>query len=106
MAAQCKEHICQQGYRYDVFYRVNSKHQKIASEIEFDMHIAILASSNGHILLSPDKNPGIEDAVYEIGISDIIYRQISVFSFFHCLHQINLLPSATLQPPNLQFCHA
>lgn len=69
MAHRCKEHICQHGYRYETYYRTDAEELKETNKelnVIFDMHIAIQASSNGHILLSPVLNPTPFDDVYEI----------------------------------------
>ncbi|XP_034826248.1 neuronal acetylcholine receptor subunit beta-3 [Maniola hyperantus] len=69
MATLCKEHLCQHGYSYEVFYQVNAEDRKMARSdpsIVYEMHIAILAASNGHILLSTVPKPDITDPVYEI----------------------------------------
>lgn len=70
VATLCKEHLCQHGYSYEVFYQVNAEDRKMARSdpsIVYEMHIAILAASNGHILLSTVPKPDITDPVYEIG---------------------------------------
>lgn len=70
MAKQCKEHLSQHGYSYDTFYRVDYQDRKdLRSDpsIVFEMHLAILAASNGHILLSSVSRPDASDPVYEIG---------------------------------------
>lgn len=69
MAKQCKEHLSQHGYSYDTFYRVDYQDRKdLRSDpsIVFEMHLAILAASNGHILLSSVSRPDASDPVYEI----------------------------------------
>ncbi|XP_047539209.1 acetylcholine receptor-like protein cup-4 [Vanessa atalanta] len=69
MAMQCKEHICQHGYNYETFYLVDYADRKAVRSdpsIVFEMHIAILAASNGHILLSTVPKPDATDPVYEI----------------------------------------
>ncbi|CAH2098231.1 unnamed protein product [Euphydryas editha] len=69
MAKQCKEHLSQHGYSYDTFYRVDDVDRRdIRSDpsIVFEMHLAILAASNGHILLSSVSRPDASDPVYEI----------------------------------------
>ncbi|XP_039750263.1 5-hydroxytryptamine receptor 3B-like [Pararge aegeria] len=69
MASYCKEHLCQHGYSYEVFYQVNAEDRKMVKSdpsIAYEMHIAILAASNGHILLSTVPNPDTSDPVYEI----------------------------------------
>ncbi|KPJ14879.1 putative chitinase 2 [Papilio machaon] len=71
MALRCKEHICRHGYVYETYYRVDSvdrRHLKIEAELIFEMHLAILAGSNGHILLSTVPQPSTNDPVYEIVI--------------------------------------
>lgn len=70
MALLCKEHLCQHGYSYEVFYQVDAEDRKVVRSdpsIVYEMHIAILAASNGHILLSTVPNPETTDPVYEIG---------------------------------------
>ncbi|KAI5644633.1 farnesoic acid 0-methyl transferase domain-containing protein [Phthorimaea operculella] len=67
MATRCKEHICTHGYAYDKFYEVfegDGIHNN--NESVFEMHLAILASSNGHILLSNTPAPEANEEVYEI----------------------------------------
>ncbi|KAJ2937554.1 hypothetical protein O0L34_g18638 [Tuta absoluta] len=67
MATRCKEHICTHGYAYDKFYEVfegDGIHSN--NESVFEMHLAILASSNGHILLSNTPAPEPNEEVYEI----------------------------------------
>ncbi|KAJ2938716.1 hypothetical protein O0L34_g3326 [Tuta absoluta] len=67
MATRCKEHICTHGYAYDKFYEVfegDGIHNN--NESVFEMHLAILASSNGHILLSNTPAPEPNEEVYEI----------------------------------------
>lgn len=67
---QCKEHLCQHGYFYEIFYTVNSEDRKMMKSdpsIVFEMHLAILAASNGHILLSPVAKPDSSVSVYEFG---------------------------------------
>ncbi|CAG9568628.1 unnamed protein product [Danaus chrysippus] len=69
VAMQCKEHLCQHGYNYETYYLVESDQRKIVRSdpsITFEMHIAILAASNGHILLSTVSQPDAADPVYEI----------------------------------------
>ncbi|XP_050554351.1 uncharacterized protein LOC118279296 isoform X4 [Spodoptera frugiperda] len=69
MAQQCKEHICQDGYNYKIFYSVDTDNLKALSkdsDTAFEMHLGIQATSNGHILLSPVQKPGYSDPVYEI----------------------------------------
>ncbi|KAJ0171834.1 hypothetical protein K1T71_012597 [Dendrolimus kikuchii] len=69
MAHRCKEHNSQHGYRYETYYRTDSKDLRATNKglnVIFEMHIAIQASSNGHILLSPVPNPSHIDDVYEI----------------------------------------
>lgn len=69
MARSCKEYICRDGYSYPKMYSVDSeelKQIKKDSNIAFEMHIAIQAMSNGHILLSSVPKPGYSDPVYEI----------------------------------------
>ncbi|XP_068624197.1 neuronal acetylcholine receptor subunit non-alpha-2-like [Battus philenor] len=71
IAKRCREHICQHGYSYDTYYRVDSSDRrrlKSEPELAFEMHLAILASSNGHILLSTVAQPTTSDPVYEIVI--------------------------------------
>ncbi|KPI97751.1 Neuronal acetylcholine receptor subunit non-alpha-2 [Papilio xuthus] len=71
MALRCKEHICKHGYVYETYYRVDSsdrRHLKMEAELLFEMHLAILAGSNGHILLSTVPQPSTNDPVYEIVI--------------------------------------
>lgn len=69
MAMNCKEHICKHGYSYETFYRVNDRDRSMLTsnpDTAYEMHIAIQASSNGHILLSEVANPTFTDSVYEI----------------------------------------
>jgi hypothetical protein len=69
VAAHCKESR-QTGYVYNNFYAMNADDTKkaiFAPNVAFEMHIAIQASSNGHILLSPDSFPYHNTSVYEIG---------------------------------------
>ncbi|CAH2986935.1 unnamed protein product [Chilo suppressalis] len=69
MAMQCKEHFCQEGYSYSQFYEVDSedtKHSTSTTDYLLEMHIAIQAVNNGHILLSSKPYPTINDSVYEI----------------------------------------
>ncbi|GBP51557.1 hypothetical protein EVAR_34443_1 [Eumeta japonica] len=68
VAAQCKEHISRNGYNYDTFYRVDPGSRKLEPGLDFEMHLAILAGSNGHILLSSKMKPSIYDPVYEFVI--------------------------------------
>ncbi|CAG4968585.1 unnamed protein product [Parnassius apollo] len=71
MALRCKEHVCQHGYSYETYYRVDSAdRRRLKSEpnVAFEMHLAILAASNGHILLSTVPQPTASDPVYEIVI--------------------------------------
>ncbi|CAH0715005.1 unnamed protein product, partial [Brenthis ino] len=68
MAVQCKEHICKHGYFYETFYSVNNEERKTMKSdpsIVFEMHLAILAASNAHILLSPVPKPDATVPVYE-----------------------------------------
>ncbi|KAM3962178.1 uncharacterized protein ACR2FA_003674 [Aphomia sociella] len=69
MASQrCKEHVSQHGYSYETFYLIQSdaKTNSDPDKVAFEMHLAIQAVSNGHILLSPIYRPGPHDPVYEI----------------------------------------
>ncbi|XP_053620310.1 acetylcholine receptor subunit alpha-type unc-38-like isoform X2 [Plodia interpunctella] len=67
MAAKCKQHICRNGYIYDNYYRIENNVWKPSDpNVSFEMHIAIQAASNGHILLSPVEHAGFSDPVYEI----------------------------------------
>ncbi|CAG9792362.1 unnamed protein product [Diatraea saccharalis] len=69
MAMQCKEHLCQKGYNYDQFYQVDAddaKYTKSKNNLLLEMHIAIQAVNNGHILLSTVPFPTMNDSVYEI----------------------------------------
>ncbi|XP_075986064.1 neuronal acetylcholine receptor subunit NtR [Anticarsia gemmatalis] len=71
MAQSCKEHICRNGYLYNTIYSVDSEElteirKDSDGDVVFEMHIAIQAMSNGHILLSPVAKPGYSDPVYEI----------------------------------------
>ncbi|XP_049881273.1 neuronal acetylcholine receptor subunit eat-2-like [Pectinophora gossypiella] len=66
MALRCKEHLCQHGYSYETFYEVDAVDRRKTKEAAFEMHLAILASSNGHILLSTIPHPEASDPVYEI----------------------------------------
>ncbi|XP_028178846.1 neuronal acetylcholine receptor subunit alpha-5 [Ostrinia furnacalis] len=68
MATHCKEHICQRGYSYDTYYSVDAEDRKNYNSdgVTFEMHIAIQAGSNGHILLSSVAYPDHNDPVYEI----------------------------------------
>lgn len=67
MASRCKEHISQHGYSYDTFYEIQTDTRATKDpDKSFEMHLAIQASSNGHILLSPVSRPGSADPVYEI----------------------------------------
>ncbi|XP_030034139.2 neuronal acetylcholine receptor subunit alpha-3 [Manduca sexta] len=69
MALHCKEHICQHGYNYEVFYRIGDeelKRVKSDKQVGLEMHIAIQAVSNGLILLSEAPNPRPNEDVYEI----------------------------------------
>ncbi|CAH2058205.1 unnamed protein product, partial [Iphiclides podalirius] len=71
MALRCKEHISQRGYNYDTYYRVDAadrRRLKTDPDVAFEMHLAILAASNGHILLSTVPQPTVSDPVYEIVI--------------------------------------
>ncbi|CAG9792361.1 unnamed protein product [Diatraea saccharalis] len=66
---QCKEHLCQKGYNYDQFYQVDAddaKYTKSKNNLLLEMHIAIQAVNNGHILLSTVPFPTMNDSVYEI----------------------------------------
>nr|XP_021208542.1 uncharacterized protein LOC101737467 isoform X3 [Bombyx mori] len=68
-AMRCKEHICRHGYSYETFYRVDANEMRsinVDPHSVFEMHIAIQAASNGHIVLSEIPNPGVSDPVYEI----------------------------------------
>ncbi|XP_059056222.1 neuronal acetylcholine receptor subunit beta-2-like [Achroia grisella] len=66
-ATRCKEHISQHGYSYDTFYQIQSDMRASSDPNKmFEMHLAIQATSNGHILLSPVKRPSATDPVYEI----------------------------------------
>ncbi|XP_013190974.1 acetylcholine receptor subunit alpha-type unc-38 [Amyelois transitella] len=66
MSAKCKQHICRFGYNYDTYYRIDSNDRKPTDpKVAFEMHIAIQAASNGHILLSPVEHPSFSDSVYE-----------------------------------------
>ncbi|CAK1547717.1 unnamed protein product [Leptosia nina] len=70
MAMRCKEYLCQHGYSYKTYFRtdaVDRKQAKTDSSVVFEMHLAILAASNGHILLSSVPSPS-SDPVYEIVI--------------------------------------
>lgn len=71
---RCKEHICQHGYSYETFYKIDEENLSHATVKKgdtdityFEMHIAIQAASNGHILFSAVEQPGPIDPVYEIG---------------------------------------
>ncbi|XP_048004263.1 acetylcholine receptor subunit alpha [Leguminivora glycinivorella] len=69
MVAKCKEHICKHGYKYETFYKIDAEdreHVKSDASVALEMHIAILAANNGHILLSTKANPTVKDPVYEI----------------------------------------
>ncbi|XP_023936039.1 proton-gated ion channel subunit pbo-6 [Bicyclus anynana] len=69
MASLCKEHVCKHGYSYEVFYEVNAEDRKVVRSdpsVVYEMHIAIMAASNGHILLSTVPKPDTSDPVYEI----------------------------------------
>ncbi|XP_073960973.1 neuronal acetylcholine receptor subunit NtR [Choristoneura fumiferana] len=68
-ASQCKEHTCRHGYKYETFYRIYSEDRrpiKMDANVSIEMHIAILAANNGHILLSTAANPNTTMPVYEI----------------------------------------
>lgn len=82
MASKCKEHICQDGYNYKQFYRVDSDNLKAVrkdSDTVFEMHLGIQATSNGHILLSPVMRPGFNDPVYEIGMLHFKFKTTHFF---------------------------
>ncbi|XP_041971419.1 neuronal acetylcholine receptor subunit alpha-5 [Aricia agestis] len=67
MALRCKEHLCKHGYSYETFYHVDTLAKKSKSpEVLLEMHIAILAASNGHILLSTNSKVDASEPVYEI----------------------------------------
>ncbi|XP_026316151.1 uncharacterized protein LOC113227440 [Hyposmocoma kahamanoa] len=67
MALRCKEHQCLHGYSYETFYKLDAEARKPQTPgAVFEMHLAILASSNGHILLSTLPFPDPNDPVYEI----------------------------------------
>ncbi|XP_063630270.1 acetylcholine receptor subunit alpha [Cydia splendana] len=69
MVAKCKEHICKHGYKYETFYKIDAEdreHVISDASVALEMHIAILAANNGHILLSTKANPTVTDPVYEI----------------------------------------
>ncbi|XP_047510600.1 neuronal acetylcholine receptor subunit eat-2 [Pieris napi] len=70
MALRCKEYLCQHGYSYKNYFFTEAYDRKLVksdSSIVFEMHLAILAASNGHILLSSVPAPTTEP-VYEIVI--------------------------------------
>lgn len=69
VASKCKKHISKHGYSYEEFYAASTQNQKPDQKtgIVFELHLAILAPSNGHILLSAVPKPSLLDPVYEIG---------------------------------------
>ncbi|XP_045507163.1 neuronal acetylcholine receptor subunit beta-3 [Colias croceus] len=71
MVNSCREYTCQHGYLYETFFRADSeeyRREKSDESLVFEMHIAILGASNGHILLSTVAFPQASDPVYEIVI--------------------------------------
>ncbi|XP_072946372.1 uncharacterized protein NtR [Epargyreus clarus] len=71
MAKRCKEHLSQHGYSYETYYHIDSEDLrkfKKSPDVVLELHLAILAASNGHILLSTVPLPASSDPVYEIVI--------------------------------------
>ncbi|XP_037967189.2 5-hydroxytryptamine receptor 3A isoform X3 [Plutella xylostella] len=68
MASRCKEHTCRHGYKYETYYLADASSRQAALRegVAFEMHLAVLAASNGHILLSSVPQPETGDPVYEI----------------------------------------
>ncbi|XP_050668890.1 neuronal acetylcholine receptor subunit alpha-5-like isoform X1 [Leptidea sinapis] len=70
-ALHCKEYQCIYGYTYKTYFKVSGLQRRRNTSdpsVIFELHLAILAASNGHILLSTVPMPTANDPVYEIVI--------------------------------------
>ncbi|XP_077298141.1 acetylcholine receptor subunit alpha-L1-like [Arctopsyche grandis] len=66
IASQCKSYTCTKGYSYEDYFKVTGGHK--SPGIKFEIHIAIKAENNGHILLASSKYLRTNDPVYEITV--------------------------------------
>lgn len=80
VALQCKSYTCTKGYSYEDYFKVTGGHK--TPGIKFEMHIAIKAENNGHILLASSKYLRTNDPVYEISMFRSAYP---ILDFLMCI---------------------